>query len=151
MFAYDGWDGLALVAGEVRDPKRTLPRGTLLGMAMILVVYLAVNAGFFHALPFGEMASTPALAATAVGRVIGDHAARFVTAFVAFSAASTVFSSLLCNRGSSRLACGRRSVFPRRRVCAPRWKTPVVAIAIYGVMIMPTSPPARVSSGSRVT
>ena len=39
------------VAGEVREPSRTLPRATLLGMFLILAVYLAVNAGFFHAGP----------------------------------------------------------------------------------------------------
>jgi APA family basic amino acid/polyamine antiporter len=136
MFAYDGWDGLALVAGEVRQPARTLPRATFLGMGLILAVYLAVNAGFFHALPFGEMATTPALAATAVGRVIGDQAARFVTVFVAFSAASTVFSSLMCNPRVVFALAEEGAFFRRAAYVHPRWRTPVVAIAIYGVMVM---------------
>ncbi len=136
MFAYDGWDGLALVAGEVRDPKRNLPRGTILGMSLILIVYLAMNAGFFHALPFGEMSTTPALAATAVGRVIGENAGRFVTAFVAFSAASTVFSSLMCNPRIVFALAEEGQFFRAAAFVHPRWKTPVVAIAIYGTMTM---------------
>ncbi len=136
MFAYDGWDGLALVAGEVREPSRNLPRGTLLGMGLILAVYLAMNAGFFHALPFAEMATTPALAATAVGRVIGENAARFVTAFVAFSAASTVFSSLMCNPRIVFALAEEGQFFRAAAFVHPRWKTPVVAIAIYGGMTM---------------
>ena len=136
MYAYDGWEGLALVAGEVREPSRTLPRATLLGMALILTIYLSMNAGFFHALPFAEMATTPALAATAIGRVIGENAARFVTAFVAFSAASTVFSSLMCNPRIVFALAEEGQFFRAVATVHARWKTPVVAIAIYGAMTM---------------
>lgn len=136
MFAYDGWDGLALVAGEVREPARNLPRATLLGMGLILAVYLAMNAGFFHVLPLAEMATTPALAATAVGRVIGENAGRFVTAFVAFSAASTVFSSLMCNPRIVFALAEEGQFFKAAAFVHPRWRTPAIAIAIYGVMTM---------------
>jgi basic amino acid/polyamine antiporter, APA family len=136
MFAYDGWDGLALVAGEVRQPARTLPRATLLGMGLILLVYLAVNAGFFHALPFAQITSTPALAATAVERSIGEHAGRFVTAFVAFSAASTVFSSLMCNPRIVFALAEEGHFFRAAAYVHPRWRTPVVAIGIYGTITM---------------
>ena len=136
MFAYDGWDGLALVAGEVKEPRRNVPRATLLGMGLILGVYLAVNLGFFHALTLGEVASSPALAATAMGRVLGENAAKFVTAFVAASAASTVFSSLLCNPKIAFALAEEGHFFRAVAWVHPRWKTPVVAIAIYGTMMM---------------
>jgi APA family basic amino acid/polyamine antiporter len=136
MYAYDGWEGLALVAGEVREPSRNLPRGTVIGMGIILVIYLSMNAGFFHALPFAEMATTKALAATAVGRVIGENAARFVTTFIAFSAASTLFSSLMCNPRIVFALAEEGQFFRAVATVHPRWKTPVVAIAIYGTLIM---------------
>ncbi len=136
MFAYDGWDGLALVAGEVRDPTRILPRATLLGMGLILTAYLAVNAGFFHALPLGQIATTPALAATAMGRVVGPDASQFITAFVACSAASTVFSSLLCNPRIVFALAEEGQFFRAVAVVHPRWKTPVVATLLYGGMTM---------------
>lgn len=136
MFAYDGWDGLALVAGEVKEPRRTLPRATLLGMGLILAVYLAVNLGFFHALTFGEVATSPALAATAMSRALGEGAAKLVTAFVAASAASTVFSSLLCNPKIIFALAEEGQFFRAVAWVHPRWKTPVVAIAIYGTMTL---------------
>lgn len=136
MFAYDGWDGLSLVAGEVKEPRRTLPRATLLGMGIILAVYLAVNAGFFRALSLGQIASTPALAATAVGRVLGEEAGRFLTLFVACSAASTVFASLLCNPRVMFALAEEEPFFRRVSHIHPRWQTPVVAIALYGGLVM---------------
>jgi basic amino acid/polyamine antiporter, APA family len=136
MFAYEGWDGLSLVAGEVKDPRRTLPRATLLGMGIILTVYLAVNAGFFRALPLDQIASTPALAATAVGRVLGENTGRFLTLFIACSAATTVFGSLLCNPRIIFALAEEEPAFRRAAFIHPRWRTPVVAIAIYGGLVM---------------
>lgn len=136
MFAYDGWDGLALVAGEVKDPRRTLPRATLLGMGLILAVYLAVNLGFFHALSLAEVAASPALAATAMGRVLGDGAAKVITVFVAASAASTVLSSLLCNPKIAFALAEEGHFFRAAAWVHPRWRTPVVAIALYGTMTL---------------
>lgn len=136
MFAYDGWDGLALVAGEVREPRKNLPRATLIGMGLILAVYVAVNLGFFHALTPAEVAASPALAATAMSRVLGAGAAKFVTAFVAASAASTVLSSLLCNPKIAFALAEEGLFFKAVAWVHPRWKTPVVAIAIYGAMTL---------------
>lgn len=136
MFAYDGWDGLALVAGEIREPRKNLPRATLLGMGLILAVYLAVNLGFFHALTLGEVASSKALAATAMCRVLGAAGAKFVTVFVAASAACTVFSSLLCNPKIIFALAEEGQFFRAVAWVHPRWKTPVVAIAIYGGMTL---------------
>jgi amino acid transporter len=105
-------------------------------MGLILAVYLSMNAGYFHALSLGEMAKTDALAATAVGRVLGENAGKFVTAFVAFSAASTVFSSLLCNPRIVFALAEEGQFFRAVATVHPKWKTPVVAIGIYGTLIM---------------
>jgi APA family basic amino acid/polyamine antiporter len=136
MFAYDGWDGLALVAGEVREPSRNIPRATFLGMGLILTVYLSVNAGFFQALPLGQIATTPALAATALERVVGADAGRVVTLFVACSAASTVFGSLLCNPRIVFALAEEGQFFRSVAVVHPRWRTPVIATLLYGGMTM---------------
>lgn len=132
MFAYDGWDGLALVAGEVRDPARNLPRATLLGMGIILAVYLAVNTGFLRALTPAQVASSPALAATAMERVLGAEASRWVTVFVACSAASTVFSSLLCNPRIFFALAEEGQFFRVAARVHPTWATPWVATLAYG-------------------
>jgi APA family basic amino acid/polyamine antiporter len=132
MFAYDGWDGLALVAGEVRDPARNLPRATLLGMGIILAVYLAVNTGFLQALSPAQVATSPALAATAMERVLGAEASRVVTVFVACSAASTVFSSLLCNPRIFFALAEEGQFFRVAARVHPAWATPWVATLAYG-------------------
>ena len=71
-----------------------------------------------------------------MSRVLGDAGARFVTAFVAASAASTVLSSLLCNPKIAFALAEGGQFFRVVAWVHPRWKTLVVAIAIYGGMTM---------------
>ena len=51
MFSYSGWNAAAYVAEEIRDPSRRLPRALALGTAIVVVVYLAMNAFYLYALP----------------------------------------------------------------------------------------------------
>jgi APA family basic amino acid/polyamine antiporter len=101
-------------------------------MGIILAVYLAVNTGFLHALSPAQVASTPALAATAMERVLGAEASRVVTVFVACSAASTVFSSLLCNPRIFFALAEEGQFFRVAARVHPAWATPWVATLAYG-------------------
>lgn len=55
MFAYSGWNAASYLAGEVRNPGRTLPRSLLLGTGVVVVLYLALNAVFAHAVPLDSV------------------------------------------------------------------------------------------------
>jgi APA family basic amino acid/polyamine antiporter len=55
LWAYNGWYALPLVAGEVERPQRNVPRGLIVGMLVVLVVYLLANLSYFYALPISEV------------------------------------------------------------------------------------------------
>jgi len=55
MFAYSGWNAAGYLAGEVKDPGRTLPRSLLLGAGVVVVLYLALNAVFAYAVPLDSV------------------------------------------------------------------------------------------------
>ncbi|MBP7050807.1 MAG: amino acid permease [Phycisphaerae bacterium] len=55
MFAYSGWNAASYVAGEVKDPARTLPRSLLLGAGSVVVLYLALNLVFAYAVPLADV------------------------------------------------------------------------------------------------
>jgi len=56
MFCYSGWNAAAYLAGELRDPQRTLPRALLLGTALVTALYLALNAVYFYGASAAELA-----------------------------------------------------------------------------------------------
>jgi APA family basic amino acid/polyamine antiporter len=51
MFAYSGWNAASYVAGEVKNPAKTLPRSLLLGTSLVILLYLALNLAFAYSVP----------------------------------------------------------------------------------------------------
>lgn len=88
LWAYNGWNNMPMVAGEVRDPGRNVPRALIVGMLIVLVVYGLANLAYFYALPFDEVAtsnsttyrSAPPLATKAAQTFLSASGAKFVTA-----------------------------------------------------------------------
>ena len=55
MFAYSGWNAASYMAGEVKNPSKTLPRSLLLGTGLVIVLYLALNLTFAYAVPLADV------------------------------------------------------------------------------------------------
>ncbi len=55
MFAYSGWNAASYLAGEVKNPARTLPRSLLLGVGLVILLYLALNLVFAYAVPLADV------------------------------------------------------------------------------------------------
>jgi basic amino acid/polyamine antiporter, APA family len=57
LWAYDGWNTMPMVAGEVRHPERNVPRALIGGMLAVMTIYCLTNLAYFYALPFAEVAT----------------------------------------------------------------------------------------------
>lgn len=64
IWAYDGWDNLNFVAGEMTNPTRDLPRVIYTAMPLVIIAYLAVNAAYFGALAGPSLDAAPSVALT---------------------------------------------------------------------------------------
>jgi basic amino acid/polyamine antiporter, APA family len=132
LWTYDGWSNLTSVGGEVSRPQTTLPIGLVLGTSCVVLVYMLLNLGFWHALSGSEMAGSPLVAATAAARipVIGAAGAGLVAGLVLVSTFSGLNGSMMTD---PRIIYGMadRGLFfgPVARV-SPRFKSPSVAIGL---------------------
>jgi len=119
-----------MVAGEIRDPQRTIPRALLLGILIVVAIYLGANAVYLRALGRDGLAVSTAVAADAMARMAGPAGATFITVAAMLSILGFVNVAILAN---SRLpyALARDGVFLEAagRV-HPRFGTPHVAIAL---------------------
>ena len=83
LWGFQGWALFAPMVGEVRDPQRNIPRGFVLAVATVGVLYLFVNASYFYALPPLEVASVPVSSSVAtemLTRIFGAAAAALMAA-----------------------------------------------------------------------
>ena len=55
LFAYSGWNAASYLAGEVKNPGKTLPRSLLIGTGLVIALYLALNLVFAYAVPIGDI------------------------------------------------------------------------------------------------
>lgn len=85
LFAYGGWQTAGFMAGEMRDPERTLPRGLILGIAAVIVLYLATNLACLRMLGPDGLAATMTPASDVMGRVMGVTGARLIAIGIAIS------------------------------------------------------------------
>lgn len=86
FFTYDGWTDVTHVAGEVANPKKTLPLGLGFGVFGIIVLYLIVNHAFLRIMPLSVMRDEGATVATRLAAAtFGDDAGQAVSAFIMIS------------------------------------------------------------------
>jgi amino acid transporter len=132
LWTYDGWSNLTSVGGEISRPQTTLPIGLALGTACVVLVYVLLNLGFWHALSAAEMARSPLVAATTAARIplIGSAGAALVAGLVLVSTFSGLNGSMMTD---PRIIYGMadRGLFfrPVARV-SPRFRSPSVAIGL---------------------
>ena len=87
LFSGDGWQYLSMVGGEIKDPRRTLPRAMLLGTALVFGLYLLANLGYLRVLGPAGIAHAPGdrVASTALGALLGGGAERLMAGAILLS------------------------------------------------------------------
>jgi APA family basic amino acid/polyamine antiporter len=138
LWAYDGWSNMPMVAGEVRDPARNIPRALSRGMLAVIVVYCLTNLAYFYALSVDEVGQAHStlhrdaapVAAVAAKTAFGDAGAKFIAVAFIISALGALNSSVLTGaRVPYAMACD--GVFPSviSRL-HPRSRVPVAAMCL---------------------
>ena len=136
LFAFGGWQTANFVAGEVRDPRRNLVRALLLGVAGVIVLYLAVNVVCVRALGPEGLANTRVPASDVMRLAMGERGATIVTLGIAVSTLGFLSQSILTGP-RVYFAMAEDGVF-FRSVAKVNRKThaPVVAIVLQSIWTM---------------
>lgn len=134
MWTYDGWADLTFLAGEVRDPARTLPRALVGGTLAVVAIYLLVNAAYLYVLTPAAMAGRPLVAADAARAVVGPAGASLVSAMVLLSAFGALNGSTMTGPRIFYAMAEDGLFFRPVAAVHPRFRTPWVAIALAAAL-----------------
>lgn|GEM_PF-16610 len=133
LFTIGGWQQMNMVAGEIRDPGRNIPRALAIGIAIVVICYLGANAAYLRALGRDGLAASTAVAADSASRMLGPAGATFIAAAAMVSIFGFVNVTILAN---SRIvyAMSRDGLFlaAAGRV-HPRYGSPHVAISVMAL------------------
>jgi APA family basic amino acid/polyamine antiporter len=90
MYSYTGWNAATYIIGEIRDPNRTLPRATFVGTAVVILIYVGLNAVFLFTTPIAEMAGQLDIATIAGNHVFGTIGGRVVGVLMCLGLVSSI-------------------------------------------------------------
>jgi APA family basic amino acid/polyamine antiporter len=95
LMAYNGWSYVSFVAGEVRDPQRSLPRSLGLGMTIVGALYVLANVAYMKVLTIPEIAVTERVGAALAQRTLGPAGATVVSITVLLSIIGAINGRIL--------------------------------------------------------
>src|SRR5438094_3587252 len=131
QFAYGGWQTAWFVAGEVREPRKNLPRGLLLGVLGVIVVYLSVNYVCVHALGAEGLSQTKTPASAVMRMALGEKGGRLLAAGIAISTIGFLSQSML-TAPRVYFAMAEDRLFFKQLAWLNRARVPAFAIALQG-------------------
>jgi APA family basic amino acid/polyamine antiporter len=130
LWAYDGWNDLNMVAGEVRDPERNLPLALLFGVGIVGFLYISVNAAIQYMLPAVAVAASPRPAVAAISIVLGATGATLVTAGMALSIFVTLNGTIMSGARVPFAAARDGLFFKKVAELSPRFGTPAPSLVL---------------------
>ena len=137
LWAYDGWNNVSYMAGEVKDPQRNLPLALIASMLIIIVLYVIVNVSYYYVMTPTDVASVDAtatsVAAESIRRVLGPVAVTLMAAVMMLSSWGSLQSSIL---GTARIpyAMARDGVFFESLARVSKsTRVPVISLIVQGV------------------
>ncbi len=133
FWAYDGWNNVMFLGGEVRNPKRTIPLALAIGVVGVVTVYTLVNVAYLHVMPIAEMRAyagdeNAILGVEIMRKAFGGNAALFVAVVILVSTFGATNCQLLPPSRMYFAMARDRLFFKSAAACHPRFRTPSVSL-----------------------
>ena len=132
MFSYSGWNASSYIAGELKNPKKTLPVSLVSGTAVVVVLYLLLNIFIFRALPFKETQGTIAIVESAAVSTFGGWMGDILGLVISFTLLSSLSAFILIGPRVYYAMARDRMFFSFAAKIHPRYRVPGYSILIQG-------------------
>jgi len=134
LWAYDGWEDVTFVAGEVREPRRVLPRAIVMGTLAVIAIYLLANLAYLAVLDVTQIARSRLVAAEVAQQLIGSGGVVFVSVTVMLSTFGTLNGSIMTAPRIFFAMADDGLLFRGIAKVHPRFRTPSRAIVLSAML-----------------
>jgi len=134
LFTFGGWNEMAYVAAEVKNPSRNIVRALVLGTASVTALYLLVNAAFIYTLGYEGTANSQAVAADAVSAVFPKLGGRLISALICISALGALNGLVFTGARISYAVGADHRAFAPLGTWNSKTGTPARALALQSVI-----------------
>jgi APA family basic amino acid/polyamine antiporter len=133
LFAFGGWHMVTYAAEETHSPERIIPRALMLGTAIVVVVYLALNSAYLLVLPLDAVLRSTHIAFDATLATAGPRAASAISILVIVSSFGAISGIVLAGPRVYYAMAEDGLLFKWMGAVHPVHKTPYLAIVVQGL------------------
>ncbi|MGH9144680.1 MAG: APC family permease [Vicinamibacterales bacterium] len=133
LFAFGGWHMVTYAAEETHEPERIIPRALMLGTAVVVVVYLALNSAYLLVLPISAVLNSTHIAFDATRATAGPGAASAISILVIVSSFGAISGIVLAGPRVYYAMAEDGLLFKWMGAVHPRHQTPYLAVVVQGV------------------
>ncbi|MGC2109552.1 MAG: amino acid permease [Candidatus Korobacteraceae bacterium] len=134
LWAYDGWNDLNMVSGEIRNPGRVIPIALIVGVGVVAILYMLTNAAVQYVLPAASIAASPRPASEATAVAVGAWGAAIVSAGMALSMLVSLNGTIMSGARVPFALARDGYFFKALAEVHPRYHTPAVALMVQLVL-----------------
>jgi APA family basic amino acid/polyamine antiporter len=138
LWAYKGWEAATYSAGEVKNPRRNLPLGILIGIVAVIVFYVLANLAYLYIFPVGDIATSGSVAPDVMRVVTGPFGATLITFLILFSILGAANQNMLTSPRVYFAMARDGMFFKRIAECHPKFLTPhvsIIAISVWSILL----------------
>lgn len=136
LFTYGGWNEMAYVAAEVKQPQRNILRALVLGTVSVTGLYLLLNTAFLRTLGYDGLAASTAVGADVGETLLPRVGGRFIAALICIAALGAVNGLIFAGARISYALGSEHRLFQRLGWWNPKTGTPVWGLAVQGLLAM---------------
>jgi APA family basic amino acid/polyamine antiporter len=133
FWAYDGWNNITYIAGEVKNPQRNIPLGLFWGTLTVIAVYVLINVVYIYILPIDVMSKSSLVAADAARAFLGNFGGAFIAAAVMISTFGTSNGTIMVSARVYFAMAKQKVFFPSLATIHPKFRTPSLSLIVQSV------------------
>lgn len=134
LFTFGGWNEMAYVSAEVKDPRRNIARALVAGTLAVSLLYVLINAAYLHRLGYAGLAGAQAVAVDTVSAALPRAGGAFVAALICVSTLGAVNGLIFTGARISYAVGAEHRLFRSLGQWHPRTQTPARALALQGAI-----------------
>ncbi len=133
FWAYDGWNNVTFVSGEIKNPKRNVPRALFLGTLIVMIVYVIINLAYLYVIPVEEIAKSPLVGASVAEVIFGPIGGSIISLAIIVSTFGAVNGSILSTARVQFAMARDKLFFKKLGKSHPKFMTPGFSLIIQGM------------------
>ncbi|MFY7840780.1 MAG: APC family permease [Lacibacter sp.] len=139
FWAYDGWNNITFIAGEIKQPQTIIPKSLWVGLVVCIITYVLINLAFIYVLPAEKIAVSNFIAADAASAVWGTTGAALIVLLVLASTLGTTNSNVLATARVTFVMGEESKWFKAAQKVHPKFQTPANALlynAVWTILLI---------------